>query len=466
MREGLGVLLAGMALGCLYTASPSTVLFAVAAVGVCAAAVSGLEGRERRWVLRVLVLAIGLRLLVLALFVASVDHDRVGVASILGDGLYVKTRSLWLRNIWLGIPVAPSDFEGAYETYGWTGYNQILALLQVLLGPMPYGIHLVSLILYLGATVLLHRTVRQSFGPVPAIGSLAVILFMPSLFVWSISGLKESAVVFANVLGVAALVHLVRQSRRLWRIVALTVTFASVALGSALRAGGGVMIGAGLAAGLAMRAALLNLWTMVLLAAIVVGGGVLMRNQPVLQERVAQTIKQTARIHLGHVNTEGISYKLLDARFYAPDRIDPADTMTTGEGVRFVIRAMLSVVLVPLPWQMMSASQLAFLPQQILWYLLIPLALAGVVVGLQKDPLVTCLLAGSSLMGGVIVGLNSGNIGTMVRHRDMFVPFVICLGSVGATWLCARVSAPQPVQTPTDEWVDHRASGTEVEVSV
>ena len=39
------------------------------------------------------------------------------------------------------------------------------------------------------------------------------------------------------------------------------------------------------------------------------------------------------------------------------------------------------------------------------------------------------------------VALTSGNIGTLVRHRGLILPFVICLSAVGACDLIARASA-------------------------
>ena len=41
--------------------------------------------------------------------------------------------------------------------------------------------------------VLLYRFVRRSFGPVVAGIGGVLLLFLPSLFMWSVSALKESA---------------------------------------------------------------------------------------------------------------------------------------------------------------------------------------------------------------------------------------------------------------------------------
>jgi hypothetical protein len=56
----------------------------------------------------------------------------------------------------------------------------------------------------------------------------------------------------------------------------------------------------------------------------------------------------------------------------------------------------------------------------------------GLVAGLRRDALVTCLLASFAVIGAGVIALNSGNIGTMVRHRDTIVPFVVWLSALGA----------------------------------
>lgn len=95
--------------------------------------------------------------------------------------------------------------------------------------------------------------------------------------------------------------------------------------------------------------------------------------------------------------------------------------------------------MVPLPWQVSSWSALAYLPEQVIWCILVGLATIGFPVGLRKDPLVTGMLVGYILVGSAIVALASGNIGTMVRHRAVVVPFVAMLSVLGAYSVLMRL---------------------------
>src|SRR5205085_1670580 len=103
-----------------------------------------------------------------------------------------------------------------------------------------------------------------------------------------------------------------------------------------------------------------------------------------------------------------------------------------------------SFVAVPLPWQVETRSEIAFFPQQVLWYALVLLAAIGFGVSLKQDALFTCTMLGFVLMGGLVIALNSGNIGTMVRHRDTIVPFIVWLSANGIAVVLGMVAPFRP----------------------
>jgi hypothetical protein len=150
---------------------------------------------------------------------------------------------------------------------------------------------------------------------------------------------------------------------------------------------------------------------------------------PDVQARLMSRLAASGQLHIGHVRTEGHSYKLLDSHFYSENEVN---AMTPPETARFVVRALADFIVVPLPWQTESASEIVFLAQQVILYVLVVLAFVGVVAGVRRDALVTGMLAGLVATGAAVIALNSGNIGTMVRHRDTVVPFLVWLSALGA----------------------------------
>jgi len=113
--------------------------------------------------------------------------------------------------------------------------------------------------------------------------------------------------------------------------------------------------------------------------------------------------------------------------------------MDRGEVLRYLVRAGEAYLTVPLPWRIESRAALWYVPEQMVWMLMLALAPLGVASGTRRDPLVTWLLVAFALAAAVPVALTSGNVGTLVRHRGLAVPFLAWLSARGAAELAARV---------------------------
>jgi hypothetical protein len=435
-----GAVGAGVVLGVAYAASPLTMWMLAALVGVFAWAGRGLAGRERRWVWQVLAVAVALRVIAIAALFLATDHHQAASFFWDGDGVALKRRAVWIRNVWLGVPITPLFFSVAFDRlYGWTTYLYVIAYLQYWLGPAPYAIHLFNVVVFLAVAVGLFRLARSAYGRAPALLGLALLLFLPTPFFWSVSALKESLYLLLVVLAVVSVVTCVRGPGLARRIVAAVLLAVAIVTIGGVRGGGLAILSMGLVAGLVGSVVVrrVSLVLIVLLCLPFAWRRAL--NSPGIQARAMAQLKTSAVSHIGNVRTEGHSYKVLDQRFYSePAANDPISTMAPVEGLRFAVRALVSFVAVPFPWQIQSMSEMAFLPQQVVWYVLVVLAVVGAVAGLRRDALVTCMLLGMSMAGAVAIALNSGNIGTMVRHRDTVVPFVVWLSALGAV---ATVSA-------------------------
>jgi hypothetical protein len=129
-------------------------------------------------------------------------------------------------------------------------------------------------------------------------------------------------------------------------------------------------------------------------------------------------------------------------------------TMTGAEAGRFVVRALYSYVTVPLPWQIESRGALAFLPEQTIWLLLIALVPFGAVAGFRRDPELISLLFMHGAAVSMLVALSGGNVGTLIRHRGLAMPYFAWLAALGAVivgnWILARASvAPALPASPS-----------------
>jgi hypothetical protein len=283
--------------------------------------------------------------------------------------------------------------------------------------------------------------VRDSLGRMPALIGLGLLLFLPSLFAWSISALKEPLFFLLTASSVALAVRVVRAPRWGVRLAALAALVALAAALDTVRTAGAGLSVASVAGGLAIAwLAPRPRWVLCLMLAVPLAAGAVL-SRPGAQVKVYSAVVTTARQHWGHVATAGYVYKTLDERLY-PDRSEISD-IHFAESVRYVVRSLERYVTVPLPWEVRSRAALAFLPEQMVWYVLVVLVPLGVWTALRRDPLVTGLLLSHALVAALLVALISGNVGTLVRHRGLAVPYLVWLSAVG---LCALL---KPVEVNT-----------------
>jgi hypothetical protein len=432
---------AAMAAAVVYGCSPAAVWATLALAGLLWWATKEMPPRERRWFLGLAIAALALRYAATAVLPLLALRSGHSFAAWFGDGYYNVQRSIWLRNILVGVPIAPLDYFEAFQpTFGRTSYQSLLAFVHVLLGPSPYGAQLVGIALHAIGVVLLHRLVRRSYGPSAAMLCAAAVWYFPTLFLWSLSAMKEPEGFALSVLALVATVGIVRGDG--WRVrlasaMCIGVAFAGLA---GFRAGAVAIVFGGLAIGLFLRIVTSRSWAL-LATILLVPCGLWLAGRAGLTARARDEVRTFARHHLGHILTPGESYRVLDERFYYYD--DPLEvtlvhphtvaTMTRAEMGRYLIRASAAFFLEPELWRPLAANVRWFIPIQVVWYVALLMAVPGLAVAWRRDPLVTCLIVGCIAGCVAVVAPNSGNIATLIRHRDMMSPFLFVLAAVGAT---------------------------------
>jgi hypothetical protein len=426
---------AGLGLAALYTLTPLTVCVVAVGAAIVPLLAKGLPAAERRWLTAILVAALLARVLTIgAVFLRNLpQHDDQFVGATSGDEAYAMSRGLRTRAILRGITTDKYDFFVAFDEYGRNSFVTALTAAQYAFGPTPYSLRLLNTLLFTVGVLLLFRLCRDAYGSPPAFAGLVVALSWPSLFVWSISLLKESLYLLLGATVLTGAIAVVRRPAWRSRALAVTVVIAAAALSRDLRPGALLLMTAGLAVGVGLYGASASKRTLVitaLVAALAVG---LIVSRVSVEDRLVGGIEAAAKTHSGHVFTVGHSYKLLDAGFYVNPRtpVSSTLTLTRAEAARFVIRAVVSFVMVPVPWQLQSARELVYLPEQIAWYGLILLLPIGVVAGYRRDRFVTCMLVGYALPTAIALALTNGNIGTLLRLRGLVVPYFLWISAVG-----------------------------------
>lgn len=434
----------GAILGVAYTLSPLSIWFAAGAFALLIAATRGLPEHERRAVMIIIGLALLARIVVVVALLLMSPHDSQGALMLFGDEAYAQRRALRLRLIWGRMPGSPWDYTNAFDEYGWSAFLYLLAYVQLLFGPAPFALRLINGALFVAGGAILFRLVRRAYGLLPAMVGMSLLLFLPSLFVWSISLLKESLYFLFSAASLATSVAVVRAPS--WRLrMRLAVLCAAFLVGlGLLRPGGFTLTVTAIALGVLLWAATTRVRTAIVAAtAAMLLIGVAVRT-PSVRDRILGNLQTSARIHGGHAFTIGHSYKVLDPAFYTEPTFHTW-TLTPAQAGRYVVRAFASFITVPAPWDLESKAELAYLPEQVVWYLLVVFAPIGVIAGFRRDRLVTTMQIGYITTAATGVALTSGNVGTLIRHRALTTPYLIWFSALGiivfVTWVSSRANS-------------------------
>jgi hypothetical protein len=430
-------LVAGAVLGVAYTLSPLTVWASAAFAYLVWKIGEGLPESERRRVRAILIVAILVRVAAIAGIFFSTDHARVPFASFFGDEEYFIRRATWLRNVALGVPIHSADLIYAFDDYSYTHYLYVIAFVEALVGFAPYGLKIISAAMYLGGAVALFRLARHAYGSGAALAGLLVVLFLPSLFAWSIAALKEPPYFLVGALACSVAVITMRTRSMARRIAGVLFLVLAAGLLQSVRDGGLLIAVIGLGGGMLFGWLARRPWAALAFAVAVPIAVFGIFSRPAVQLRAVQEVRRAAKLHWGHVNTPGYSFKSLDPEFY-PER-SSIDSMSRGATGRYLVRSAVEYLTVPRPWTIESRAALAFVPELMFWYCILALLPFGLVVALRRDALVTTVLGAYAFALAALVAVTGGNIGTLVRHRGLALPYLIWLSAVGADALLTRM---------------------------
>jgi 4-amino-4-deoxy-L-arabinose transferase-like glycosyltransferase len=443
---------AGLVLGIMFTASPLTVVTVALMVPLVACAGRGLPPSERRLLIALLVAAIALRAAAIGGLVAIgiPQHNQLAIGSMTGDDAYYLARAIRARDVLMGYAGGKYDHFVVNDEYGRTSYLSLLTALQVMFGPTPFSVRLLNALFFVAGAVLLFRVARQAFGSLPAFIGLFVMLFLPSLVWSSITILKESLYFLCSAALLFLVVSLTRRPHFSSALALMATSALLLWLLDDLRRGALALAVSGLALAIIIRVTAATRTRLALAAAAALVVVAVALSQPRLQDRAIDAVETAARVHGGHVFTVGHAYKLLDEGFYK-NPAAPGDwplELTGVQAARFVVRAAIAFVTIPWPWQMRSLGELAYLPDQVIWYLMLVGLPAGILAGWKRDRWSVSLLIGLAAPVAIAVALTNGNVGTLMRLRGLVTPYLIWIGALGLLVMANALAAARQDATP------------------
>ena len=440
----------GLLLGLLYAASPLFTLTLAASGGVLALAGRDLPAAERRRIVAIIGAALAVRfVLIAAMLIINIPHlSDLGVGGLRGDDAYYLGRAIRARDILLDVTRGRYDFFVVTDEYGRTSYLGLLTFMQVMFGPTPYSVRAFNGLLFVTAGYLLFRLCRPRLGAAVSGVALIVVLFLPSLLASSISTSKEPLYFFTAVSLLMAVMAAIRHPAMIAKVVAIVAAAICLWILDDLRRGALALCISGLTLAIVARLMFATSRRAIAGFAFVVLAALIAWTQPPVRERFLDGTAAAAKMHAGHVFTSGHAYKLLDDGFYMHPGTPAAWELelTESQALRFLVRAAVSFVVTPLPWQMLSRSELLFFPEHMLWLLIVLFLPIGAVAAWRRDPAITALFIGFALPTAAVLAVTTGNVGTLLRLRGLVSPYLIWFAVVGAfsvaEWLLTRSTAP------------------------
>jgi hypothetical protein len=124
-------------------------------------------------------------------------------------------------------------------------------------------------------------------------------------------------------------------------------------------------------------------------------------------------------------------YKIYPERFYDNTIQTNKYKLTTQEFMISYVKGFVYSLFLPFPWTANSGSQLICSLQLVIFYILFLFIILGILMYLRCDwrealPIVMGVFTLMSLFA-----LHEGNSGTVFRHRDMVMPFLLAFGGIG-----------------------------------
>lgn len=321
-------------------------------------------------------------------------------------------------------------FSNRYNTHGKTFFN---GLFFALFGKDIVALKYMNILAVVLSSWLVYDVLRRIYSAKAGKIAMTVVLFWPTLFVWSITDLKDSHFILTIVASFWSIIRLCEGgSLRTKGIAGLLLL---TALGYA------VTLKFRLIFEIVLVATVINVIFCVVLSIyrkrpaegillalgmFLISAGLIVFYRLILTTMFQNYLFLIVGFHKGFLSSGGWNYNLLGE--------GPPGLNSIAFFVKFFVGGWVHFLLEPFPWHLSSVSMLCMYPFMEIWYFLLFLSVLGMIklgrsgkLWLIFPALVFVFLYIS------IVGMVVANIGTAVRFRDAIMPFVAVLAACGLT---------------------------------
>jgi len=307
----------------------------------------------------------------------------------------------------------------AINVYGYNIYTYILTGFYYLLGYQVQAARFINILINIIVFLLIFYSAKEIFNSRVAKISSAIFAFFPSITLWSAMICADLTILLGITVFLYSLVKSVKKFDLRWLLLMVPAYY----IVSSIRAYVGILLVVVAALTLTLKLFLrITIKGKVLVTVLALTMLFLIATPPVITftkikiEKEMQTIITQQR-HLSVADDGG--YLIYPLHSYKDGKCSIRELCTA------YTKGMLYALFSPFPWRVESKIQLMALPQNILWYFMIPFILYGFYRGYKANKLATIAIFLYSFFMFSTFALAEGNMGALFRHKDMVLPFLL-----------------------------------------
>jgi 4-amino-4-deoxy-L-arabinose transferase-like glycosyltransferase len=338
------------------------------------------------------------------------------------DAGYYTVRSWGIAQNILGVPMSNSLLESTYLDYGYSFYLYIIAFFYYLFGFSPTSVTFLNCLTSVSTGIVYYFVTKEISNEKSARLAAILIVFSPSLMLWSICNLKDPICIFLLGVVLLAFIRFVKSGKFTYLVLLISALFLQFLMRPKFETILYAILSIFFIAYFWSKKKIKMAHFFIFIALFVIFWNVISRE-------FVSLMNVLIRYHLGIVQTGGICYKIYDEWYYHSSV--NVNLFNSLDMTMAFLKGWLHFFLEPFPWKIRSVSFLAAIPQMIIWYLLLPVSMLGVSVSMKVDKKITVTLVAFFILIGSIFAMTGGNIGTDFRMRDMLTPIVLSFSAVG-----------------------------------
>jgi len=409
------LIVSGMCLGLLISGNSDESVSVLVAGMVTLACYSVLlrEKEDRRYVLRIWGVALGLRVLVACVtyffdlrgYIAP-DYDTYDA---LGNIVYQS---------WVGLADPNDPYIVSFTSYwrsGWGMYYYVAGL-YLLIGQNPFAIQLLNCVFGAAVSVLIYHIAYLVY-PQRRVARMAgmITALSPSMVIWSSQGIKESPIVLCLCLCLFLTLKLTQEFR--WRLAVLL--FLSLFGLYSLRHYVAYVVFCAIATSLIVAGRHISVQRILQGGALVIVLGVVFASFGGGEVADTFSLKKIQAGREWSARASGSGYG---------GNVDITDTR---QALLYLPLGTLYFLYAPFPWMVRNLSQLLTLPELILWWLAAPFLFKGYWFAVRRRLRSSFAICVFTLGLTMVYALYQTNAGTAHRTRVQLLGFFVIFVSIG-----------------------------------